>query len=249
MSFLNTVSFKKGDEANLDSFEKAFSSPLYPYQIDKARGLLLNIVAQKDLKLLEVNKILSSVASRIHKDARIIFGVGHEGAEVGEVKVTVLATGCIYGDSESAEKEAVAKIEKEIDQPAILSGKAVAAAKPKKRDAAKPKLVKKTGKVAAPELKKTEAPKKIAIKKEIPIIIKTEDPKDKITKDIEQFINGGESKNVYQDQKSIEAQFEAPVRKNALQVKKEIEKEEREMMEKEKNWDVPAFLRNSKKGK
>jgi len=70
VAFLNTVTFKKGEETNLDSFDKVFGSPLYPYTIDKARGVLLNIVAQKDLKLLEVNKILTSVAGRIHKDAK-----------------------------------------------------------------------------------------------------------------------------------------------------------------------------------
>jgi len=37
------------------------------------------------------------------------------------------------------------------------------------------------------------------------------------------------------------------VRKNALQVKKEIEMEENEMLEKEKAWEVPAFLRKQKK--
>jgi hypothetical protein len=46
---------------------------------------------------------------------------------------------------------------------------------------------------------------------------------------------------------SVPVQFEAPVRKNALQVKKEIEMEENEMLEKEKAWEVPAFLRKQKK--
>jgi len=56
----------------------------------------LNIVAQKDLKLAEVNKILTGAAKRINKDARIIFGVGHEGARESLIKVTILATGCVY---------------------------------------------------------------------------------------------------------------------------------------------------------
>lgn len=96
MAFLNTVSLKKGEETGIEVIEKVFSSPLYPYAIDKARGLLLNVVAQKDLKLLEVNKILTGAANRIHKEARIIFGVGHESARENFIKVTVLATGCVY---------------------------------------------------------------------------------------------------------------------------------------------------------
>jgi len=266
MAFLNTVSFKKGEESNLDSFEKAFSSPLYPYPIDKARGLLLNIVAQKDLRLLEVNKILTSVANRIHKDARIIFGVGHEGAEPGEVKVTVLATGCIYGDNETSAKEAAVKeaalgqVASEKEKKSVPEIK-VAAVKPKKKEPVKfvkpvktvkieiPKKIVKPAKKALPKkTNKIETVKKIDIKKEIPVIIKKADAEDKLIKDIEDFITADKPKDIYNKENAqIGVQFENPVRKNALQVKKEVEKEEMEMLEKEKAWDVPAFLRKQQK--
>jgi cell division protein FtsZ len=255
MSFLNTVSFKKGEESGLDSFEKAFSSPLYPYTIDKARGLLLNIVAQKDLRLLEVNKILTSVASRIHKDARIIFGVGHEGAEPGEVKVTVLATGCIYGDSEAAAKDAEAM---PVPVPGKKDGKSVKTTKnavpkphrketPKKPKSLKP--VKEALKKTIQRIKKTGAPKNIVVKKEAPVMVKKEEPNDKLEKDIKEFITAENPKNIYQGQTGGAALFESPLRKNALQVKKEIEKEELEMIERESAWDVPAFLRKQQKNK
>jgi hypothetical protein len=51
----------------------------------------------------------------------------------------------------------------------------------------------------------------------------------------------------YQSRQSIAAQFEAPVRKNALQVKKEVEMEEKGNAGKRKTWEVPAFLRKQKK--
>jgi len=37
-----------------------------------------------------------------------------------------------------------------------------------------------------------------------------------------------------------------PIRRNALQVKKDIEIEEKQMLEKEKEWDLPPFLRKKK---
>lgn len=242
MAFLNNISFKKGEETNLDSFEKAFSSPLYPYTIDKARGLLLNIVAQKDLKLLEVNKILTSVAGRIHKDARIIFGVGHEGAVGGEVKVTVLATGCIYGDMENVNKE-LPDEKKEEKEKSIIFPVKVAPKKVIKKN----KPVKKNKQTPAKTVKKTTAVKKVEIKKEIPAKTKNEGSKDKIIQNIEEFIAAAEPKTEDRESKIFSGTLEGPVRKNAIQVKKEVEMEERAMLEKEKVWDVPAFLRKQQK--
>ena len=247
MSFLNTVSFKKGEESNLDSFDKAFSSPLYPYPIDKARGLLLNIVAQKDLKLLEVNKILTSVASRIHKDARIIFGIGHEGAAPGEVKVTVLATGCVYGDSDN-NKEAAAPLPlaMEKEKTSVREEKKAVAKADRKKKTTKPEPAATIKKKTAKKVKKIEVPKKVTAKKETPVIIRREEPKDNLAKSIEEFI-ADKPKNIFQDRQAANPQAEIPMRKNALQVKKEVEKEEMEMMEKETIWDVPAFLRKQQK--
>ncbi len=235
IAFLNAVSFKKGQEANLESFEKAFSSPLYPYTIDKVRGLLLNIVANKDLKLLEVNKILASVANRIHKDAKIIFGVAQEGAASDTVKVTLLATGCSYnGQDADIEKEAVAAAEGNEAAPEKQAQDIRPAKKPKpavKNPLARQKKGK-SGKAGA-KARKIKV-KKITAAKKAETAKKTETAPET-------------AKTSYQDQSGIEAQFEPPVRKNAVQVKKEIEREEKEMLDKEKAWEIPAFLRKQKK--
>jgi cell division protein FtsZ len=260
MAFLNSVLFKKGEEANLDSFDKAFSSPLYPYTIDKARGLLLNIVAQNDLKLLEVNKILTGVASRIHKDARIIFGVGHEGAAPDSVRVTVLATGCIYdGIGDGSDKE----IQKQQETPVKETVTAVIPKKngrvEKKRPAIVPPVRPAAKKFAFKKNKKksnNEAENKaddrgkvsVKIKKGPDLVASVQTPREPAFSGAPANpVVATASKDTYQNQQSIAAQFESPVRKNALQVKKEIEMEENEMLEKEKVWDVPAFLRKQKK--
>lgn len=228
MAFLNSTVFKKGQEKDLDSFEKAFSSPLYPYSIDKTRGLLLNVVAKNDLKLIEVNKILTHAANCIHKDAKIIFGVSHESASANTVKVTVLATGCVYnginGDGESAKHEGISRAEDrktshETKTPVPVPKKPAPAKKSKPAVCTLPK-------------KKTTAkkPKKAVCA----VKIKT-------------VAGDGKKLDNYQTRQGISAQFEEPVRKNAVQVKKEIELEEQQILEKEKVWDVPAFLRKQKK--
>lgn len=255
VAFLNTVTFKKGEETNLDSFEKVFGSPLYPYAIDKARGLLLNIVAQKDLKLLEVNKILTSVAGRIHKDARIIFGVGHEGAPDGAVRVTVLATGCVWGDNaEAGNKEAAVPVpkpkpEKIIEPP--KPAREVKKSKPAVKKAAKPSA--KPKKVAVRTSKAEKTKNRIEVKKDVPVkeshaAQKLPETELKIEAELDDALESiaPVEQVSYQSQQGISEQFTAPIRRNALQVKKEIEMEERKMLEKEKEWDVPAFLRKKK---
>jgi len=245
MAFLNTVSLKKGEETGIEVIGKVFSSPLYPYGIDKARGLLLNVVAQKDLKLLEVNKILTGAANRIHKEARIIFGVGHEGARENFIKVTVLATGCVYaemngGDDNGRETppKSNAKTKPAAPLPPPRKPASVLPA-PKKK--IKPAPDKKT-KTAAKEKQDNNA-RRLAKSKKVAVKIKN--------LAVEKNAAAGKSQvaptlDDYQNQKSIEAQFEAPARKNALQVKKEIEMEEQAMLEQEKAWEVPAFLRKQK---
>lgn len=245
MAFLNTVSLKKGEEAGAEVFERVFSSPLYPYGIDKAKGLLLNIVAQRDLKLSEINRILTGAARRIHKDARIIFGVGNEGASENTIKVSALATGCVYagmsnGDDNNGDRHA--KLPPAPKRPAPLPAPNKSTLKPlaKKKtlnSALNEKLLAKKGKAAKPAPAKTA--KKIAIK-----------IRDSAIPTIEKSALLLEAKNGLQDYqagKNIDAQFEAPARKNALQVKKEIELEEQKMLDEEKAWDVPAFLRKQKK--
>jgi len=206
-------------------------------------------VAQKDLKLAEVNKILTGAAKRINKDARIIFGVGHEGARENSIKVTILATGCVYagggnGGDDNGRETLIAppqapkkrRRKKRMTLPP-KPAKPVKSAKPVKLI----KPIKPIKSVVA--LRKSRpAPaklKKVAVKiKRLPPVVEEPQPApEKQTQD----------KVGRQSGQGIDAQFIAPERKNALQVKKEIEMEEKAMLEQEKAWEVPAFLRKQKK--
>jgi len=250
MAFLNTVALKKGEETGVDVFEKVFSSPLYPYGIEKSRGLLLNIVAQKDLKLAEVNKILTGAAKRINKDARIIFGVGHEGARESSIKVTILATGCVYagagngnGDDGNGKEVPVAPAVPRVPRKAAPKKTAALPPKPAKPvKSAKPVKPAKPVKSATALRKSKSAPVKL---KKVAVKIKSLPPAAKEPQSApEKQIQDGAGR---QSGQGIDAQFTAPERKNALQVKKEIEMEENAMLEQEKVWEVPAFLRKQKK--
>ncbi len=237
MAFLNTVALKKGEEAGVDVFEKVFSSPLYPYGIEKARGMLLNIVAQKDLKLAEVNKILAGAAKRINKDARIIFGVGHEGARESSIKVTILATGCVYAGGGNGDDNG-----REVPVAPPPAPRAPKKTAPKKTIL--PPKPAKPAKSAAVLRKKKSAPAKL---KKVAVKIKSLSPAAKEPQAAPEKPVQDEAGR--QSGRGIDAQFAAPERKNALQVKKEIEMEERAMLEQEKAWEVPAFLRKQKKNK
>ena len=218
----------------------------------------MNIVAQKDLKLLEVNKILTGVASRIHKEARIIFGVGHEGAQADSVRVTVLATGCVYdGMSDNGDKE-TSKAQNEPAKEAVTTvTKKNESAKTNKQKIAPPPRVTAKKTVTGKKTKTNNKPKKRDNdKRKVSVKIKNgavpasvqalHEPASSSTPPAD-VITAVAPKDAYQNQQSIAAQFESPVRKNALQVKKEIEMEENEMLEKEKVWEIPAFLRKQKK--
>jgi len=250
MAFLNTVVLKNGDEGGADIFEKVFSSPLYPYGIDKARGLLLNIVAQKDLKLLEVNKILTGAADRIHKDARIIFGVSNESARENSVKVTVLATGCVYagisnGDENGRETSVAVPLPARSAPPAPARKSEQKVSTAEKR--AKPVAIKKTKPFRDAKKKKSVQRRE----KEIVVKVKSAPLEQKLPavpqNDSEKVESLKKDLDGYQTKQSIDAQFEVPARKNALQVKKEIEMEERAILEQEKAWEIPAFLRKQNK--
>lgn len=246
MAFLNTVTFEKGGGSNIESFEKTLTSPLYPYTIEKARGLLLNIVGGRDLKLSEVNQILTNVGSRISREAKIIFGISQEPDAPGGVRVTVLATGC--AGSEAGDGPVKPGPEKE---PAAV--KEAQSNRQTQKKAAKSKIKRSNARNAEPATSHAarKTPKKgIKVRAEhVNVKVGTNTGPAyhaKLASDASAAsAPAGETQAVLAGtQPAVEA---PPVRKNAIQVKKEIEAEERAMLEKEKAWDIPAFLRKKPK--
>lgn len=239
LAFLNTVDFSKAEASSLESVDEVFNSPLFPYNVEKARGILLNVVGEKDLKLSEVNKILSVLQQKIHKDAKIIFGVSQAGTGKS-FKVTILATGCVSKDA--------AKDEEGSDAPDLpdpkkeAKKKETAARETAKKTVKKPK---KTPEKPAPAKQKKAVSGKAkeagAKRKEEPL-----PKKELVPVPVKEAQPAEEQKIALQiaDKKPDDI---VATRKNAIQVKKDMELEEKEMLEKEKIWDIPAFLRKREK--
>lgn len=84
----------RGDNRATDAAQQAIASPLLDcVSISGATGVLVNITGGEDLTLGEVHQINEIVQEAVGADAEFIFGAVHEPAMMGEVRVTVIATG------------------------------------------------------------------------------------------------------------------------------------------------------------
>lgn len=207
IAYLNaeTVELKKKGENRLGEDEaveaiisKTLNSPLYPYTIKGAKGILLNIIGEKNLSLSGVNRVSKAISEIVDRDAKIIFGVSQNKKYSSSIKTVLLATGCdkdvkMPTPEQTAEKSQEDGEKKELVRKSLTTSQ--------KKPVKKAKKLKK---------KESQNKKTNTVKKDIPVSLPVK--RDK-------------------------------VRKNALQVKKEVEEMEKEILEKEKYWEVPAFLR------
>jgi len=83
-----------GDNRATEAVEKALSSPLLDnMHLKNATGVLCNITAGADLKQSEFNLIGQKVKEIADEDATTIIGCIKEDENVGELRVTLIATG------------------------------------------------------------------------------------------------------------------------------------------------------------
>ncbi|PIS39211.1 MAG: hypothetical protein COT33_03210 [Candidatus Nealsonbacteria bacterium CG08_land_8_20_14_0_20_38_20] len=182
LAFLNSIA-ARGENRVKEAIENVLNSPLYPYNIQGARGILFNITGDRNLGLSEVEQLSKNIFELGERGAKIIFGISEEKEIKNEIKITLLALGC---------KSNFFPEETLPDTPRPK-------AKNKTRNpAAKNKLLKKVNVEEVEEVEK---------------IVKKTDPEN------------------------------LQIRKNALQIKKELEAAEQELLEQEKFWETPAFLR------
>lgn len=84
-----------------DAAAAAISSPLLDSPIEKARGVVFNIIGGRDMSLVEVNRAAKVIYEAVDEDANIIFGaLVDDTITDGTVSITVLATG--FADQESS---------------------------------------------------------------------------------------------------------------------------------------------------
>lgn len=218
LSYLNSVTVQK--KAGIKTaIEKSLNSSLYPYSIEGAKGILFNIAGEKNLSLEEVSQISNAISQLASPEAKIIFGLSAQTKHSDQLKITIFATGC---------------------QTKIFEGKPK-----KKKKRAIPKAIsapsQETEKKAQQELE-AKRERKIKLKK-----IKVEVPKPEKTVSSEKIEPEKSAPPALEIKSLPEVDQRVKVRKNALQIKKEVEEAEREIVEKEKFWEIPAFLRKNLK--
>jgi cell division protein FtsZ len=243
LAYLNTISLPKKEGTAKDAVEKALISPLYPYGIKGAKGILFNIIGEKGISLEEVNQISRTISEKVNPEAKIVFGIQplSSGKGAGIIKTTVFATGCVtkvFSDEVPKKKS-----KKRLKKPSKPKRGKIIAKKSAKLRRRKKSLQSKVGTKVKPmqkpekkteKIKKTR-PRKIKVKvsKKIP----EKEPQSQIETPQENLGRPSE-----QEKKITEVR----VRKSALQIKKEAEEAEKEMLEKEKFWETPSFLRQKK---
>jgi cell division protein FtsZ len=71
----------------------ATTSPILDTDFKGAKGVLISISSSSNITMGEVNEIASTVSSKAHEDANIIFGTVLDEDLGDEIRVTVIATG------------------------------------------------------------------------------------------------------------------------------------------------------------
>ncbi len=237
LAYLNTVE-AQGPAYLDEGIKSLLASPLYPYTIQGARAVLLNIIGKKGLSLEEISEVSKTISQMVNKEAKIIFGLSQSSKSEDKIKINLLATGCQTKIFASPPKPADKKNKTDSDQQ--VKPKPVVK-KPKKKKPVKMNLKKEKPKINTfkkqpKKEEKKEEEVKILKKPKIKPKKKT---KPKLKKIKIKVFPEAEKKEV----KNLEKEIVTQNRKNALQVKKQVEDEEQEMLAREKIWETPAFLR------
>lgn len=92
-SALMGIGYGTGENRAAEAARTAMESPLLDVSIAGAKGLLINITGGSDLSMMEVDEAAKIITEHVDPDANIIIGNNVDDASVGEIKITVIATG------------------------------------------------------------------------------------------------------------------------------------------------------------
>lgn len=227
LCYLNSVEERREKGAE-ELVRQLLQSPLSEYDIRGAEKILYNIASDKDLKMETVEQISKSI-TRCNPKAKIIFGISQHPKYKGKIWITLLATGC--GEAEKKpglQRKAKKKSEKPEQKPEAPQAPSITSNKEKEEIEEKKQVPSSGAERAVP------VPAKEQDKIKRPLPAKKLFSKNKKTK-------------IRRDEKPktpLLLPEDTTIRKNALDLKKEAERLEKEILEEEKKWDTPAFLRN-----
>jgi cell division protein FtsZ len=109
-----------------DAATAAISSPLLDSPIERAKGVVFNIIGGRDMSLVEVNRAAKVIYEAVDDDANIIFGaLVDESLTDGSISITVLATGFSDSDiTQSAQRSGSSgSSSSRVDLPDFLTGR------------------------------------------------------------------------------------------------------------------------------
>lgn len=263
-SYLNTVEVQGANSAT-EAIKKVLNCPFYPYTIRGAKRILFNITGDKVLSLSDISQISKMIFELANSEAKIIFGISQNKKYRDKIKIMLLATGCaakIFSSITSVSKsktkgfDKIKKIKrrkKELPEKTLIQQK-----KGERTVRSKPNSVSRDKVFNGAKLKRV----KILVKskeKEVMTEEKKEKESESLYSPIEKDKKAG-SQNLFLEPAASPVRKagdldlvrdlslnRVKIRKNALQLKKEVEEAEKEFLEKEKIWETPAFLRRQRK--
>ncbi|HEY3275978.1 MAG TPA: cell division protein FtsZ [Syntrophorhabdaceae bacterium] len=88
------VGMASGENRAKEAAQKAISSPLLEdISIHGARGVLINVTGNSDMKLHEVHEASTLIQEQAHEDAKVIWGLVFDDNMNDNLRITVIATG------------------------------------------------------------------------------------------------------------------------------------------------------------
>jgi len=117
-----------GQSRAVDAAKKALASPLMDISVERAKGVLFNIVGGSNLTLFEVKNVAEVIRQAVHPEANVIFGVVLDPNMGNEVRLTLIATGFTTketlagatGEKEITQRLKGLKREEDLDVPSFL---------------------------------------------------------------------------------------------------------------------------------
>ncbi|MEA3293305.1 MAG: cell division protein FtsZ [Patescibacteria group bacterium] len=256
LGYLNAV-YSKGVNRAEDVAEKAIQSPICKYDIQGAGHILFNIVSSDDLTMREVEQI-SKTISTFNPKAKIIFGISEDKNYGNKIEVTLFAVGCLDNAGLTVLNSQKPSIQKKVIKKKKIKEK-ILSQEPKKnatiedKEIDKPNISKKDKtdffKIKLENKKNPKKKKNKGIDKKV--LVKSE-TKNRINEKKISPLSPEKSKSlplnkgVVLKNELIENK-EQKIRKNALDLKRELEETEKKILDREKKWDTPAFLRKPEK--
>jgi cell division protein FtsZ len=222
LAYLNT-SLASGPNRADEAIKELLKSPLNEYTIQGAERILFNITAAQGLEMREVESISKAISDHNRK-AKIIFGVSQDNSYKDKLRITLLAVGV---GKESAGKKIIKKVQIKPAPEPELEPEPEPEPKPVLKPKKKP-VRKKKKQIKANKIVKTSHKKKPKMKKPV--------QKKKTEKATQNFLEKEREEIKTEENKIL-------TRKNALDLRKEAEEVEEEIINREKHWDIPAFLR------